>query len=359
MRFSIAYMSKLIGGASLIALLILVPLCWFFYQAYLEKPLDITDEGLIFNVPENSNLYAVSSELALSGYLKYPRILVLHARWNEQTDIKAGEYHFEAGMTPVAILEQLNRGSVIQHPVTIIEGWRLSEILDALQANPQVDSHLTGKSNQEIAQLLELDVSSLEGWLYPDTYIFPRGTTDIEILKQAYSRMNEVLDEEWSDKDKDLPFDTPYEALILASLIEKETGVAHERSEIAGVFVRRLQKGMRLQTDPTVIYGLGSEFDGNLTRAHLLEETPYNTYRINGLPPTPIAAPGRDAIRAAVNPAEGNALYFVGRGDGAHQFSATLEEHNAAVRKYQIEQRAPDYRSSVNPASSGAPETAQ
>ena len=206
-------------------------------------------------------------------------------------------------------------------------------------------------------RLLELDVSSLEGWFYPDTYIFPRGTTDIEILKQAYSRMNEVLDEEWSDKDKDLPFDTRYEALILASLIEKETGVAHERSEIAGVFVRRLQKGMRLQTDPTVIYGLGSEFDGNLTRAHLLEETPYNTYRINGLPPTPIAAPGRDAIRAAVNPAEGNALYFVGRGDGAHQFSATLEEHNAAVRKYQIEQRAPDYRSSVNPAWSGAPET--
>lgn len=352
MHFSISYVSKLVSMAMFIALLVGMPACWFFYQNYLDEPLSIGDEGLLFNVPESSNLYAVSNELALAGYLKYPRLLVWHARWNKQADIKAGEYRFASGTTPVSILEQLNQGSVIQHPVTLIEGWAMSEILDALDANPQIHSKLVGKSDAEILQALELEIDHLEGWFYPDTYLFTRGTTDIDVLQRAHARMRDVLAEEWVARDTGLPLANAYEALILASLIEKETGAAHERPEIAGVFVRRLQKGMRLQTDPSVIYGLGSEFDGNLTRAHLQQETPYNTYRINGLPPTPIAASGRDAIRAALQPAAGKALYFVARGDGTHQFSSTLDEHNTAVRKYQIEQRAKDYRSAPSPSSS-------
>lgn len=345
MQISKAYLSKLVGLAIVFALLIFVPICWFFYQNYLDKPLGIRDEGLLFNVPESSNLYAVSNELALAGYLKYPRLLVWHARWTKQTDIKAGEYRFTSGITPVEILEQLNRGSVIQHPVTLIEGWTLSDIINELHANPKIDSKLVGKTDQQIKQMLELEIDHPEGWFYPDTYLFTQGVTDVDLLKRAHARMRDVLAEEWVTRDTELPYSSEYEVLILASLIEKETGAAHERPEIAGVFVRRLQKGMRLQTDPSVIYGLGPEFDGNLTRAHLQQQTPYNTYRINGLPPTPIAAPGRDAIRAAVQPAEGETLYFVARGDGTHQFSVTLEEHNAAVRKYQIEQRVEDYRS--------------
>ena len=350
MYSSVSYFSKLVSIAMLIALLVLVPTCWLFYQNYLEEPLGIGDEGLLFNVPENSNLYAVSNELALAGYLKYPRLLVWHARWNQLTDIKAGEYRFASGITPVSILEQLTQGSVIQHPITIVEGWALSDILDVLHANPQIEAQLVGKSDAQIIQALELEIDHLEGWFYPDTYLFTSGTTDVAVLQRAHARMRDVLAEEWVERDAELPISSPYETLILASLIEKETGAAHERPEIAGVFIRRLQKGMRLQTDPSVIYGLGPEFDGNLTRAHLQQETPYNTYRINGLPPTPIASPGRDAIRAAVQPASGESLYFVARGDGTHQFSSTLDEHNAAVRKYQIEQRAKDYRSAPTPS---------
>jgi len=345
MGSKLRYIIKLFALSSVISLVIAIPLFWYLFQQYLQEPLSLEDD-LLFTVPANSNLYAVTQELGLSGYLKYPRLLVWHARWKEQTNIQTGEYLFQVGATPLDLLEQLNNGKVVQHSITLIEGRTFRELLDSIHSDSRVSPTLAGKSDAEIVQALELEISHLEGWFYPDTYLFSRGTTDAMLLKRAHARMQDVLAEEWISRDVGLSFENSYEALILASIVEKETGVARERPEIAGVFSRRLQRGMRLQTDPTVIYGLGPEFDGNLTRRHLAKSTPYNTYRINGLPPTPIAAAGREAINAVLHPAAGSALYFVARGDGSHEFSDTLEQHNTAVRKYQIEQRATDYRSS-------------
>ncbi len=194
--------------------------------------------------------------------------------------------------------------------------------------------------------MLGLSETPLEGWIYPDTYSYTKGTRDIDVLRRAYQRMQQVLAEEWEARSQPLPLSSPYEALILASIVEKETGAPEERAAIAGVFVRRLQKNMRLQTDPTVIYGMGDNYRGNIRRSDLTRYTPYNTYKIDGLPPTPIANPGREAIHASLHPAPGKALYFVAKGDGRHQFSATLVEHNRAVQVYQKRQRRQDYRSS-------------
>jgi UPF0755 protein len=205
-----------------------------------------------------------------------------------------------------------------------------------LESDTRFRNDIQGLSEVELLNLLGMDTGYLEGWFYPDTYAVPRGFSLSELLRRAHTRMQLVLAEEWTARAVGLPFDEPEDALILASIIEKETGLDSERAEIAGVFVRRLQLGMRLQTDPTVIYGI-SNFDGNLTRIHLRTPTPYNTYTNQGLPPTPIALPGREAIRAALQPNDGEALYFVARGDGSHQFSATLEEHEDAVRRYQLQ----------------------
>lgn len=345
MSSKLRYLCRLVFLSSAIAVVVVVPLSWFIYQNYMDKPLAL-DQELVFRVPENSNLYAVSRELALSGYLEYPRLLVWHARWKKQTNIQAGEYRFNSGITPALLLKQLNEGKVIQHSLSLIEGWTVREMLASIHQDSRIEAKLSGQSDAEIIRSLGLEIDNLEGWFYPDTYLFALGTTDIDVLTRAHRRMQDVLAEEWVARDTGLPFETPYEALILASIVEKETGVAHERPEIAGVFVRRMKKKMRLQTDPTVIYGLGPDYDGNLTRRHLATDGPYNTYRIPGLPPTPIAAAGREAIQAVLHPAEGDALYFVARGDGSHKFSATLNEHNAAVREFQIENRAENYRSS-------------
>jgi UPF0755 protein len=203
---------------------------------------------------------------------------------------------------------------------------------------------------EEITSLISKNIRFHEGWVFPDTYFFEKGTTDLELLQTAYEQMQRVLEEEWDDRAENAEVNSSYEALILASIIEKETGAAYERPMISGVFTKRLQLGMRLQTDPTVIYGLGESFDGNLTRTHLRADTPYNTYTRKGLPPTPIANPGREAIRAAVNPEITNAIFFVAKGDGTHHFSETYEEHNAAVRQYQRFGRRSDYQSSPAPA---------
>jgi UPF0755 protein len=225
---------------------------------------------------------------------------------------------------------------VIQYPLTLVEGRTFRQALAVIASDPVLVADIGALTDEEIIARIGHPGVHPEGRLFPDTYLFPRGMGALDLVKRAYGRMEAVLAEEWDKRAPGLPFKDPYEALILASIVEKETGLAAERPEIAGVFVRRMQKGMRLQTDPTVIYGLGAAFDGNLRRVDLTTDTPYNTYTRGGLPPTPIALPGREAIHAVLHPAAGDSLYFVAKGDGSHAFSATLDEHNRAVRRYQL-----------------------
>jgi UPF0755 protein len=256
--------------------------------------------------------------------------------------VRAGEYRFAPRSTPREVMALLVSGKVVLHSLTIVEGWTFDQMRAAMAAHPHLRTTLHDSSGEEIMARLGRDGEHPEGWFLPETYRFPRGTTDLEFMRIAHEAMVATLDATWGERQDSLPFDSPYQALILASIIEKETGLAAERREIAGVFVRRLQRGMRLQTDPTVIYGAGPDFEGRLRRVHLDTDTPYNTYTRAGLPPTPIALPGRASLAAAVQPLEGRTLYFVatGRPDGSHAFSETLEEHNRAVQRYLATLRA-------------------
>jgi UPF0755 protein len=253
-----------------------------------------------------------------------------------ETRVRAGEYQIETGMTADDLLEKFTQGSAIQYSLTVIEGWSFRQMLAAIAEDPVIEHTLEGKNNQEIMALIGHPELHPEGMFFPDTYRFPKGTSDIDFLQRAFQVMQNHLTREWNQRDSDLPLKSSYEALILASIIEKETGAGFERPLISGVFIRRLQKNMRLQTDPTIIYGLGEGFDGNIRFRDLKKDTPYNTYLHAGLTPTPIALPGLEAIRAALHPAKTDALYFVSKGDGTHHFSATLDEHNTAVRRYQL-----------------------
>lgn len=250
--------------------------------------------------------------------------------------LQAGEYRIDAGMTPRALLQAIADGRVVQYRVTILEGSRFRDLRVALAQVPQLAQTIGGLADAEVLASVGASETHPEGLFLPDTYFFPRGFSDVDLLKRAYWAQKKLLEQAWQKRAKDLPLSDPYQALILASVIEKETGRSGERAEIAGVFVNRLRQGWRLQTDPTVIYGLGDAFDGNLRRVDLQTDTPYNTYTRFGLPPTPIALPGRAAIEAAVQPAQTDSMYFVARGDGSHVFSRTLEEHNAAVRRFQL-----------------------
>ena len=241
---------------------------------------------------------------------------------------------------------------MVQYSLTLVEGWTFRQVRAALAGQERLEHTLSGLDDAAVMQRLGLDGQHPEGRFFPDTYRYVRGMRDIDLLRQAHERLSSVLDEEWSRRAADLPYASPYQALIMASLVEKETGVAQERGEIAGLFIRRLHEGMLLQTDPAVIYGLGERYAGNLTRAHLREPTPYNTYLNPGLPPTPIAMVGREALHAALHPAAGDSLYFVARGDGTHVFTRSLDEHNRAVREFQLKRRA-DYRSSPAAATQG------
>ena len=246
------------------------------------------------------------------------------------------------------------RGEVVQYSLTMVEGWNFRQVRAALARQERLEQRLADLSDAQLMERLGLAGQNPEGRFFPDTYRYVRGMSDEDLLKQANVRLERVLAEEWQKRAEGLPYREPYDALIMASMIEKETGVPEERGEIAGVFVRRLRMGMSLQTDPTVIYGMGERYNGRITRADLRTPTPYNTYTIDGMPPTPIAMVGREAIHAALNPLDGTTLYFVARGDGSHVFSNTLAEHNRAVREYQLKRRA-DYRSS--PAPRAAAET--
>lgn len=293
--------------------------------------------GIVFEIVGGSSFAAVTRQLVDEGVIENDQWFRLYARWSgKAAAVQAGEYLIEAGSTPASILEQFTSGAVRLYSFTIIEGWNHRELLAALHANEAIAASMTDEDWQGLLADLGANVFHPEGMFLPETYRFARNTTDRELLTQAYGLMQAVLAEEWGGRDEATPAQSPYEALVLASIVEKETARADERSRIAGVFARRLERGMRLQTDPTVIYGIGAQFDGNLTRKHLQTDTPYNTYTRHGLPPTPIAMPGRAAIHSALHPAPGPELYFVatGLGDGSHSFSTTKEEHDAAVAQY-------------------------
>lgn len=250
--------------------------------------------------------------------------------------IKAGEYRFRQGITLTELLDQVVAGRVVEYPITFVEGWTFRQLLKALEAAPKLTHTLGGLSPAQVMAKIGHPGLHPEGRFFPDTYYYSLGHTDVHVLTRAFERMQALIKEEWERRDPDLPLSNADEALILASIVEKETGRPDERNLIAGVFVNRLRKGMKLQTDPTVIYGMGTSFDGNIRLKDLRHDTPYNTYTRAGLPPTPIAMPGRASVAATLHPARTPALYFVSRGDGSHVFSATLQEHTAAVTKYQL-----------------------
>lgn len=292
-------------------------------------------------VEQGASIRTVLAGLAREGAMRHPRAIELYLRLSgritgRQLRIQVGMYEIPAGASPAHILELFDQGRVVLEQITVIEGSTFADLRRALDHHAAVTHTLRGKSAAELMSALGHAGEYPEGRFFPDTYRFAAKTTDVEILGLAYNAMQRVLDAAWQQRSADLPLHTPYEALILASIVEKETGLPAERARIAGVFVSRLRKGMRLQTDPTVIYGLGAGYDGEIRTRDLVTDTPYNTYTRAGLPPTPIALPGRDSIQAAVRPQETGELYFVatGTGDGGHHFSKTLEEHNAAVRSY-------------------------
>lgn len=322
-----------------VALLSAAGLAAWDFSRFLNTPLSLDAPRLIRFEP-GASLGTLASHLAEQGVLaheRYARYMDWYARANnEATRLKAGEYRIKPGMTPPDLIHLLMSGNVYQHRLTLIEGWTFDEMMQAINADAAIKHTLEHASDTEVMAAIGHAGQDPEGLFAPNTYYFPRGMSDVQFLKRAYRAMQRILDQAWAGRTDGLPFDKPYQALVLASIIERETAVAGERRRIAGVFVRRLKRGMRLQADPTVIYGLGGAYDGNLHVSDLRQDTPYNTYTRTGLPPTPICMPSAASIRAAVDPAPGDALYFVAKGDGTHHFSATLREHNRAVAKYQL-----------------------
>lgn len=324
---------------ALLALLIFDSVILGLWVGYnLLTPMKLPSEGTTFRIASGAGLSNVTTDLTAEGMLLSSRWLTWYGRLTEgEGTIKAGEYYLPNDLTPLQFLHKVRKGEVIQHQVTFLEGWSFQQLLDTLHNQAGIDHQLDGASSAEIMTRLQVPGENPEGRFFPDTYNYQSGTSDIAILVTAYKRMQKILAEEWLLRAEDLPLKTPYEALILASIVEKESGLQTDRSRIAAVFVRRLAQRIRLQSDPTVIYGLGSEFDGDLRRADLSRNTPYNTYVHYGLTPTPISNPSRAAIHASLHPANISSLYFVARGDGTSYFSDTLAEHNRAVRKYQID----------------------
>ncbi len=322
----------------------------YFAWHWLNTPISAIASKVTFELPRGSGISALARKLAQRDVIAQPQIWVLYARFTgEAQRVKAGEYALDSTLTPRQWLAKLVAGDVIKYRVTVVEGSSVAEMLNVLAAHPQIQRTEPELTIANLGKYLDLpDQQHPEGWFFPDTYVFRKGATDLAILKQAQRRLAMVLQQEWEARAPDLPYVNSYEALIMASIIEKESGHGDERQRIAGVFVRRLRKGMRLQTDPTVIYGMGASYDGDLRRRDLKRDTPYNTYTRNGLPPTPIALSGRAAIHAALHPAEGDAFYFVARGDGSHYFSSSLAEHLQAVQDFQVKNRAKNYRSAPN-----------
>ena len=326
---------RLIALAVLLALMGAGGLAW-----YGNRPLQFEPLPKTLNVVPGTNLRSLSAMLEREGVVGNAQVFWLLGRiLGKAGTLKVGVYTLDRPLTPLELYAMIQRGEVSQAMVQFIEGWNWREVRAALAAQPMLKNESASMSDTEILQAIGAEEDHIEGLLFPDTYFYAPHTSDLGVLRRAYRRQHEKLMAAWETRAPGLPYRTPYEALIMASIVEKETGVAFERPRIAGVFLNRLRLGMRLQTDPTVIYGLGERFDGNLRKVDLQHDTPYNTYTRAGLPPTPIAMPSEAAIQAALNPARTDALYFVARGDGTHVFSSTLDAHNRAVNRYQRDQR--------------------
>ena len=307
------------------------------YKKFLETPLNIKT-SLTFTIIPGSTFKDLTKKLKSYHILKNNYYFEFYSRYTGYAkQIKSGEYRLKPGLTPVEIINIFISGSnIVQYSITLVEGWSITNMLAEISSNKILVKNLKDYSQKSLLDELNITNQSAEGLFFPDTYYFTRGTSDIELLKRAYTRQQEILKHEWEQREKGLPYKTDYDALIMASIIEKETALASERATIAGVFVRRLENKMKLQTDPTVIYAMGKKYKGNIRKKDLKIDSPYNTYRYRGLPPTPIALAGQEAIHAALHPEEGNTLYFVSKNDGSHYFSKTLDEHNKALRKYQL-----------------------
>jgi UPF0755 protein len=291
---------------------------------------------LPFTIQPGSSLAGSAQQMADAGVPLNPELLMLLARiTGKSTKIKAGSYELKPGVTPQKLLQQLERGEFAQEALVIIEGWTFKQMRQAVAQHPALKHDTDGLPDDALMAKISSDYRTPEGLFFPDTYLFAKGASDLQVYKQAYALMQKRLNEAWNSRDPELPYKNPYEALIMASMVEKETGQKGERDLIAGVFINRLKAGMLLQTDPTVIYGMGERYQGNIRKRDLETDSSYNTYLRKGMPPTPIALPGAASLAAALHPAKTDALYFVARGDGSSHFSKNLGEHNSAVNKYQ------------------------
>ena len=332
-------MKRFLKTAAFLVVVLVAGIFWLqsSVSGFMQSPMQIPEEGLEFEIESGSSFSTVTRKLIDAGAIEDDRWFQLYVRYTEQGGaIQAGEYLLPAGTTPLQALEKFTTGEVRLHAFTIVEGWNYWEMLAAIHASESLRPTMTDEDWPAFVESLGTESTHPEGLFLPETYRFPSGTTDRDLLRQAFELMQATLDDEWQARSTDTPVATPYEALILASIVEKETARADERPRIAGVFARRIDQRMRLQTDPTVIYGIGPTFNGDLTRSDLRTDTPYNTYTRHGLPPTPIAMPGRAAINAVLHPQDGTELYFVATGlpDGSHKFSTTKAEHDAAVAEY-------------------------
>lgn len=317
---------------------------WRDAESLLGQPLPIAQKRSL-EIESGQNLSSSLNQLTAQNLIAPERLkiyLKLYARSTGKANlIKAGEYELMPGMSALDLLNLLVSGKTTLHELCLVEGWSFQQVMAAVNANPYLLHTLKDADAATVMKAIGKEAIHPEGRFFPDTYQFPKNTSDEAFLRRAFAAMENTLKQEWDQRAEGLPYASPMDALIMASIVEKETGLTTERSQVAGVFVRRLLLDMKLQTDPTVIYGMGADFDGNLTRENLTADTPYNSYTRKGLPPTPICMPGRAAIHAALHPAEGKALFFVARKDGTHQFSDTLEQHNHAVREFQLKKPAP------------------
>ncbi|MFZ2854434.1 MAG: endolytic transglycosylase MltG [Rhodocyclaceae bacterium] len=328
-------MLKFIRNLVLLGVLVAIALGGTFAWLVMS-PVALKSPTVEFQIVPGSGLRSAARQISEAGVPVHPWLFTaLGKLLRTETAIKAGNYEIGSGITPLLLMEKLTRGDVTQTEVVFIEGWTFRQMRDRLDAHPELRHDSKALSEAEILQRIGASELRAEGLFFPDTYLLAKRSSDLDLLARAYRAMQRHLAREWAAKAVGLPYRDPYQALIMASIVEKETGRAADRPLVAAVFTNRLRQGMLLQTDPTVIYGVGEQFDGNLRKHDLLTDTPYNTYTRAGLPPTPIAMPGLASLQATLHPADSPAVYFVARGDGSSHFSRTLDEHNQAVNRYQ------------------------